>query len=107
MLARKIRRLCQLLLWVVFFILALENINFMEDKNVIIIIPAYYEEKNLKDVIDDIKRNVPACDILIVNDGSLDRTEEVAKTNGVAYVGHPYNLGIGASRLYVRQQARV
>src|SRR5690606_17836349 len=44
----------------------------------LIIIPAYNEEGSIGSVIADIRRHVPEADIIVINDGSSDRTEEVA-----------------------------
>lgn len=63
----------------------------------LIIIPAFNEEKNLGRVIFGIKETGAAADILVVNDGSNDRTETVAAENGVNVLSHPFNLGYGAA----------
>ena len=44
---------------------------------VLIIIPAYNEEKSLKRVIEHLKDVCPQFDYLIINDGSTDRTKEI------------------------------
>jgi hypothetical protein len=64
---------------------------------IIIIIPAYNEEKSLPGVIRDLQDNVSHADILVVNDGSRDRTEMVARDLGVKVLGLPFNLGIGGA----------
>ena len=61
----------------------------------LVIIPAYNEEANLPFVLKDLQGF--AGDILVVNDGSHDGTEDVARCSGVAFVSHPFNLGIGGS----------
>jgi len=61
----------------------------------LVIIPAYNEEANLPFVLQDLQGF--AGDILVVNDGSADRTEDVARGFGVPCVSHPFNLGIGGS----------
>jgi glycosyltransferase involved in cell wall biosynthesis len=61
----------------------------------LVIIPAYNEETNLPFVLKDLQGF--AGDILVVNDGSIDATEEVARRHGVPFVSHPFNLGIGGS----------
>ena len=43
--------------------------------SVLIIIPAYNEEKNLKRVIPRLQQVCPQFDYVIVNDGSTDGTE--------------------------------
>ena len=62
-----------------------------------IIIPAYNEEENIGKLIDAIKKCNFDCEIIVVNDGSTDKTEEMAKAHGATIVRHPYNLGNGAS----------
>lgn len=63
----------------------------------LIIIPAYNEEKNIAHVISSIRKELPFCDILVVNDGSGDRTGQIAKCQGVVVIDLPYNLGIGGA----------
>ena len=64
---------------------------------IIVIIPAFNEEKSLPGVIHDLREHVPHADILVVNDGSRDRTEMVACGLGVVVLGLPFNLGIGGA----------
>lgn len=61
----------------------------------LVIIPAYNEEKSIAAVIHLIRSHVPDVDIVVVNDGSKDRTAEVAANNGVTVLDLPYNVGIG------------
>lgn len=62
---------------------------------VLIIIPAYNEEKSIEKVVENLEKNYPQYDYLIVNDGSKDRTEEICQKNHYNYVSLPVNLGIG------------
>lgn len=61
---------------------------------VLIIIPAYNEEKSLKIVIEHLKRTCPQYDYLIVNDGSTDRTKEICMNNHYHVITHPVNRGL-------------
>ncbi|MGQ9617491.1 MAG: glycosyltransferase family 2 protein [Candidatus Aminicenantia bacterium] len=62
------------------------------------IVPAYNEEKNIKNVIKSIKRDAPEYDIFVVNDGSTDKTSEIVKKiESVKIVDLPLNLGIGGA----------
>lgn len=61
----------------------------------LVIIPAYNEEKTIGNVIRSIRAHIPAVDIVVVNDGSTDRTAEVATRYGVTVLNLPYNVGIG------------
>lgn len=71
-------------------------------KKMLIIIPAFNEEKNLPDLINKInqtKKSIPLyVSILIINDYSTDTTKEILKTlQGVEYINLPCNLGIGGA----------
>jgi len=65
----------------------------------LIIIVAKDESETIGKVIDTIKSlNLPCSyKILVVNDGSTDNTEEIAKSKGAIVINHVYNLGIGSS----------
>lgn len=63
----------------------------------IIIIPAYNEENNIGRVLQEIKSYKLSSDILVVNDGSVDKTEMVADREQVTVIRHPFNLGYGAA----------
>ncbi|MBI4159048.1 glycosyltransferase family 2 protein [Candidatus Woesearchaeota archaeon] len=67
-------------------------------KKIIITIPAYNEEQSIGEVVSDIKKVMSKekhdFKILVVNDGSNDKTEEVAKKNGAIVVSHPRNYGL-------------
>lgn len=61
------------------------------------IIPAYNEQETLGGVLEVLQR-VPAVDeIIVVSDGSTDRTAEVARSRGVRLVELPENRGKGAA----------
>ena len=62
---------------------------------VLVIIPAYNEEKSIEKVVENLINNYPQYDYLIVNDGSTDRTEEICREKNYNFVTLPVNLGIG------------
>jgi len=66
-------------------------------KNLLVIIPAYNEERNIKMIINLVKREIPNADILVVDDGSTDRTSEIVKMTNVLVLSHKVNLGVGAA----------
>jgi len=69
----------------------------MRDR-ILIIIPAYNEEKNIAKVIQSLKDANPAYECLVVNDGSKDDTQREAEASGLATVIQlPANLGIGGA----------
>ena len=61
---------------------------------VLIIIPAYNEEKSLKRVIEHLRDVCPRFDYLIINDGSTDRTKEICRENAYPVMNLPENQGL-------------
>jgi glycosyltransferase involved in cell wall biosynthesis len=61
------------------------------------IVPAYNEEPSIGRVIDEIRVLDPVFDIVVVDDGSVDRTAVVASERGAYVVRLPFNLGIGGA----------
>lgn len=64
---------------------------------VLLIIPAYNEEKNIEKVVDNIIQNYPQYDYIVINDGSRDSTRDVCKARGYQYLNLSINLGIGGA----------
>jgi glycosyltransferase involved in cell wall biosynthesis len=48
-------------------------------------------------VIDDVRQHLPAADILIVDDGSVDATAARARERGARVASLPFNQGLGAA----------
>lgn len=63
--------------------------------NILVVVPAYNEEKTIKDVVLDLKKN--GFNILVVDDSSSDRTASLAKEAGAQLLRHEINLGQGAA----------
>lgn len=63
----------------------------------IIIIPAYNEDKVIEKTLDDLKEQEGDWDLVVINDGSFDKTEELVKAKGVRVVTLKFNLGIGTA----------
>ena len=61
------------------------------ESNVVILIPALNEEKTLPFVIEGVKKYVQ--DVIVVDDGSSDRTVEIAEKHGAIVYSNPKNLG--------------
>ena len=68
---------------------------------VLLIIPSYNEEENVlenyKRIIDYNKKNKTNYDAIVINDGSVDKTEEICIKNDIPYVTLIHNLGIGGA----------
>ena len=65
--------------------------------NTLLIIPAYNEAANIENVIENISKNYPQYDYVIINDGSSDGTSDICDKNGYNVVNLPINLGIGGA----------
>ena len=61
---------------------------------VILVIPAFNEEKNIQAVVENLIRNYPELDYVVINDGSTDSTEEILRKNGYNHICLPVNLGL-------------
>lgn len=66
-------------------------------RRVLIIVPAWNEEASIGRTIDEIHSTVPQADILVIDDGSRDRTVAEARRHGVLVCELPYNLGVGGA----------
>ena len=62
-----------------------------------IIIPAFNEGKTIGILINKLKEYFQVFEVIVVNDGSIDYTEKVAKDAGAIVYSHPYNMGNGAA----------
>ncbi|HOD83813.1 MAG: Undecaprenyl-phosphate mannosyltransferase [Planctomycetes bacterium ADurb.Bin126] len=68
--------------------------------NLTVIIPALNEEATIGDVIGRLPRQIAGVDrveIVVVDDGSSDRTGEIAAAAGALVVRHRHNRGVGAA----------
>src|SRR5919201_5689020 len=61
------------------------------------IVPAYNEEGMVGRVVRDIARHAPDFDVVVIDDGSTDRTAAEAEAEGAAVIRHPFNIGIGGA----------
>ena len=68
-----------------------------EKIEVTVLLPAYNEEQSIGDTILTIKQLHPGFEILVVDDGSTDRTKEEAVKAGAHVWKHPHNIGNGAA----------
>lgn len=67
-----------------------------------IIIPAYNEEEAISHVLKELKNYLKETkyqnEIIVVNDGSTDKTDKILKNiKNIKLINHPYNKGYGAS----------
>ena len=62
----------------------------------VVFIPAWNEEQNLPAVLDDLHRELPDADVLVVDDGSTDATAAVARAHGAEVLSFGENRGLKA-----------
>ncbi len=63
----------------------------------VVVLPAYYAEKTVRDVVGQIPRD-EVDRILLVDDASNDRSAEIALELGIDVIKHPRNLGYGGNQ---------
>ena len=64
-------------------------------KKVGILLPAYNEEKNIGKILRNAKSHFPRAIIVVVDDGSKDKTAKIAAKEGAVVIKHQKNLGKG------------
>lgn len=62
-----------------------------------VVVPAYNEEKTIGSVLEELLRYFKRDEIIVINDGSRDRTEEIARSHGVHVLTHLVNRGLGGA----------
>jgi len=62
----------------------------------LVFIPAWNEEANLPAVLDELREGLPEADVLVVDDGSEDRTAEIAREHGAHVISFGENRGLPA-----------
>lgn len=71
-----------------------------------IVIPALNEENTVGDTVGELRRLYPSYELLVIDDGSDDRTGEVARSAGARVLRHRVNRGYGASLKHGMRKAR-
>ena len=66
-------------------------------KRPLAIIPAFNEADAIGTTLAELRRVCPEVDVLVVDDGSKDKTAEIARAHGAVVLVLPFNLGIGAA----------
>ena len=62
----------------------------------LVVVPALNEEETIADVVRDARTHL-ACDVVVIDDGSTDRTGALAAQAGATVLRLPFNLGVGGA----------
>ena len=62
----------------------------------LVFLPAWNEEESLPAVLDELGSGLPQDDVLVVDDGSTDRTAEIARGHGAEVISFESNRGLPA-----------
>lgn len=68
-------------------------------KRILMIIPAYNEEESIGQLLDNMTQQhiQEQVDVLIINDGSKDKTAEIVREKGYKVISQIFNMGYGAA----------
>lgn len=66
-------------------------------RRVLIVLPALNEEQNIEKIIAEVKATLPGVGVLVVDDGSSDRTAMRARESGAQVARLAVNLGVGGA----------
>jgi glycosyltransferase involved in cell wall biosynthesis len=69
----------------------------MMDNSLLVVIPAFNEEVVLPITLDALLRDVSIEQILVINDGSTDKTSQIVNDRKINLLDLPFNLGVGAA----------
>lgn len=74
--------------------------NAQDGLRLLVMLPALNEEATIADVLSRIPRSlerISSIDVLVVDDGSTDRTAELARKMGATVISHTVNRGLGVA----------
>jgi hypothetical protein len=66
------------------------------ERDTLVFVPAWNEGENLPGVLEELHRELPDADVLVVDDGSTDATAEVARDHGAEVLSFDVNRGLPA-----------
>lgn len=61
------------------------------------LVPAYNEESSLAATLEQLATSAPGVRVVVIDDGSVDRTGEIARAHGAVVLTMPFNVGIGGA----------
>ena len=72
----------------------------VDDLHLLVAIPALNEEATISEVVRGIPKDIPgirSIEVVVVDEGSEDRTSEKATEAGARVIRHPTPLGVGVA----------
>lgn len=66
-------------------------------KRVLAVIPAYNEEENIVETVEELKHFAPHVDYVVINDGSRDKTAALCEEHGYNLISLPLNVGLAGA----------
>lgn len=67
------------------------------EQRILVVIPAWNEEESVAGVVRDVTSTAGDVTVVVVDDGSTDRTAERAHDAGAVVLSLPFNLGVGGA----------
>ena len=67
----------------------------LNKSNVLVVVPAFNEQESVGEVLQNLL--IHNFEVLLVSDGSTDKTARIARTQGVRVLELPINLGVGGA----------
>ena len=75
----------------------IEDVSQSGNGRLLILIPAFNESANIEHVVDDVCRNYPQYDYVVINDGSTDETRKICAHRGYNLLDLPVNVGLAGA----------
>jgi glycosyltransferase involved in cell wall biosynthesis len=82
---------------VIFEVLAIERERLILRQAIRVVIPAYKAGESIKPLLEEISKYLPLAQVIVVDDGSHDKTFHRARSMGAVVLRHAVNLGKGAA----------
>ena len=71
--------------------------SLLVDRSLLVVIPAFNEEAVLGRTLDALLQEVPSNQVLVVSDGSTDKTSQIVLDKDINLLELSFNLGVGAA----------
>ena len=71
--------------------------SLIMDNSLLVVIPAFNEEAVLGRTLDALLQEVSRNQVLVVSDGSTDKTSQIVNDRKINLLELPFNLGVGAA----------